>query len=311
MDYFIALDVGGTTIQAGAWDARLNGPSALCSAPSRAEESAEAILAGLRTVIGQVWNGIGDPQKRLAGIGIGFPGPFDYGRGVSRMRGLSKFERIYGFPLGDALRRDILGDPGIACAGGFRIRFENDAAVFAMGVYERLRDTLPRRLVCLTLGTGCGSVFLDGGRPVRGRDGVPEDGMIYHVPFHGATVDDVISKRGILALAARLGLSPRLGVDRLAAQAKQGDPECRKVFRRFGRLLGEAVQPYFTSFRPGALVLGGNIARACPLFRESLRETLGGPPPAIVPADPAEAYALLGAAALVRHTEQKAREPHV
>lgn len=101
-------------------------------------------------------------------VGMAFPGPFDYERGISLIDGVQKFDRIWGLDVAASLRDRLAG---CGC-GPLRLRFVNDAAAFALGecLGGATRDT--DRVVALTLGTGVGSGFVADRRLVEDRKSV-------------------------------------------------------------------------------------------------------------------------------------------
>ncbi|MBG9792131.1 transcriptional regulator, partial [Paenibacillus dendritiformis] len=205
-------------------------------------------------------------------IGFAFPGPFDYAAGVARLQGLGKYERLYGVNVREALRTEFArqamrGAPHAAQLARADIRFANDALLFALGLSRRYPG---ERLLCLTLGTGLGSAFIEDGQPVAGRDGVPPGGQLYAEPYRGQPADGHFGRRGILRLAGELGSgaagSAGGDVHDLAAAAYGGDPRAAAVFHEYGRRLSEFLAPYVAAFRPRRLILGGQIAKSASLF---------------------------------------------
>ncbi|GAE04436.1 ROK family protein [Paenibacillus sp. JCM 10914] len=132
------------------------------------------------------------------------------------------------------------------------------------------------RLICLTLGTGLGSAFIEHGRIVSGRKGIPSSGMLFAEPFEEGIVDSYFGRRGILKLASERGLLTE-GVDvvDLAATAAGGDTSRLELFRTYGRRMGEMLLPYISEFGPSRLILGGQISRSLPLWDQSLSQALG------------------------------------
>lgn len=63
---------------------------------------------------------------RIRCAGFAFPGPFDYERGISLIRGVRKFERIYGLDVAATLY------PLLRECGTEEFRYVNDAAAFAL-----------------------------------------------------------------------------------------------------------------------------------------------------------------------------------
>ena len=202
-DVFLCLDVGGTQIKGAA----IGKDGEMCGNilyfDSRAGEGKGALLEHFAEILRRIL-----PQgAEAAGIRMAFPGPFDYERGICLIRGLDKYESLYGADL----RREISGRLGI---GPQRVRFANDAAAFALGEMGFGQARGAERVLCVCIGTGCGSAFGMGGRlAVEGTRGVPEDGYIYNAPFLEGSVDDYISRRGLMAL------SP--------SRARHGGGQCR------------------------------------------------------------------------------------
>lgn len=109
------------------------------------------------------------------------PGPFDYERGISLIRGVRKFERIYGLDVAATLY------PLLRECGTEEFRYVNDAAAFALGECLGGVADDAERVVALTLGTGVGSGFVAGRRLVTSGDEVPANGWVYCLPFEGAS----------------------------------------------------------------------------------------------------------------------------
>ena len=97
------MDVGGTSIKTGAvrfdddgggdTDPRIEVGPAL---PTNANEAADIVLDSLAAGADAALDVAG---RDVAGLAIGICGPFDIEAGISRMRGVHKFEEIYGIDL--------------------------------------------------------------------------------------------------------------------------------------------------------------------------------------------------------------------
>lgn len=300
--YSIALDIGGVYIKAAV----LNAAGDVCMDtvmiyPSRSKEAKESLLRHLTSVIEQQAAKIIDKQYLLTGIGFAFPGPFDYENGICYIRGLGKFEHIYGVNLREELTGRLLKSAGLRrrMASPFPILFENDANLFALGELLSGVASQYERSICLTLGSGTGSAFVEGGALVKDREDVPPSGWIYKEQFRDSIVDDYISKRGILRIAAELGADPALDVKELADLARAGDAAALDTFAQFGRLTGEMLRPFAERFRPQAIVMGGQIAKSADLFRREVRETLMAPDVAVHYSARANISAFIGVAKLL------------
>jgi glucokinase len=307
-EYTLAFDVGGLFIKSAVLNSRgavFKDTNAIYPSKSKAEK--EILLEHLVSIIHQQINQINDKSFRINGIGFAFPGPFDYENGISYMKDIDKFEHIYGVNLRAELTRRIQEIPVLRAklSPYFQIVFENDASLFALGTLLEGSAAAGNRFMCLTLGTGAGSAFIDQGELVKDREDVPANGWIYNDPFRDSIVDDYISKRGIMRLAKERNLDENLDIKVMADLARSGNEAAAEVFRQFGSNLGEMVVPYLQSFRPEGLVIGGQIAKSCDLFENAFREKLGEDPVIVEFIDQTSLNTFAGVAKLLQNESSK------
>lgn len=255
----VTLDVGGTGIKASAFckGRRLFPPR---NYPSRSTEDAGTVISNLIEILDEAMAYA--EGNRIDGIAMAFPGPFDYDLGIPLMRGLAKYESVYGMRID----REI-----VARRPDYDVKFTfiNDVAAYGIGAVAR--HGLCGRTAAFTIGTGLGSAFLDGRKVLKGGEGVPENGWVYPIPFRSGTIDDCISARGLLDVARRVA---GRAIDGLALDraARNGDEKAAEAMREFGNLLCEALEPVLKSFCPDNVVLGGNISKSLDLFGTSFKE---------------------------------------
>lgn len=302
--YAVAFDVGGLFIKAAVL--RADGQVCVDTVsiyPSMAHEPADRLLDHLVDLVRLQVAKVMDKSFAVEGIGYAFPGPFDYERGISYIRGVQKFESLYGVNLRQEIAKRIADSRDLAArfVPGFAIVFDNDANLFALGEYLAGKAAGFRRCICVTLGTGTGSAFLEDGQLVKDREDVPRDGWVYRDPFRESMIDDYLSKRGILRIARELGLEGE-DVLELAERARSGESPACEVFRRFGRMAGEALSPYVSRFRPDGVVIGGQIAKSHDLFAADLRQALSAPHVRIAFADDTSLSTFVGVASLLRRS---------
>lgn len=188
--YALGVDIGGSHVCSAVVDLATG---QLCGEPHTDKVDA---AAGARTIAG-AW--AANIRRTAAASGIGcircagfaFPGPFDYERGISLIRGVRKFERIYGLDVAATLY------PLLRECGTEEFRYVNDAAAFALGECLGGVADGAERVVALTLGTGVGSGFVAGRRLVTSGDEVPANGWVYCLPFEGGIVDEAFSTRWV------------------------------------------------------------------------------------------------------------------
>jgi glucokinase len=203
----------------------------------------------------------------VKGIGFAMPGPFDYVKGICYIRGVAKYENLYGVNVGEA----IAG--ALKVPDDFLIRFMNDASSFAVGEAWAGSATNERKSLSITLGTGFGSAFISDRIPIVDGPLVPRIGCVYHLPYRDGIADDYFSTRGLLGRYRKITGKELKGVKELAALAGS-DKTVIALFDDFGENLAIFLAPWLTGFEAEILVIGGNISHAYNLFGEVFESTL-------------------------------------
>ena len=132
----IGVDVGGSHV-CSAVVSLATGEIAGCVSETPLDSGADAaaILDILSSNILQSLEPVEDGT--VEGVGLAFPGPFDYPNGISKVNGVGKYERIYGLDLKTSLSSRLRSH------GMDSFRFLNDASAFALGECAEKRDTVP------------------------------------------------------------------------------------------------------------------------------------------------------------------------
>jgi len=285
----LGLDVGGSHVTASVVDASFAGRQSLRLVRKDVDSfaSASSIVGAIGDCIREA---LGDVPA--AEIGIAFPGPFDYQKGVCTVHNVGgKFEQMFGLHLGQALQ-DATGMPGTSFS------FYNDAHCFAVGAY--LQNALEsKRTVFLTLGSGFGSSFMENGRLVTQHAALPALCAFYNEPFRESIADDYFSTRWFHNAYRRASGREIAGVRELAGMHSD---EAARIFDEFGANLGEFLTPWLEKFECDQLVIGGNIARASHLFVNALKSRLErvSHEVDVIFCDDTEVSILTGAACLAR-----------
>jgi len=262
-----ALEIGGTHVS-GAMvdlDRRVVVPDTRWRVPLNADGTADSILA---TIV-ECGRGL-TAAPAGATWGIAIPGPFDYERGIGRFDGVAKFGALKGVEVG----RRLLAGLGTAD----RVVFLNDADAFLIGEWAAGAATGHDRVVGITLGTGIGSAFLAKGQPVTSGPDVPPDAEVHFLEIDGQPLEDVVSRRAIMARYARaLGITePRSvpDVHEMAILARNGDRAARDSIAGPLTELGRAIAPWLERFGATGLVVGGSIAQSWDLVEPALQAGL-------------------------------------
>jgi glucokinase len=283
------LEIGGTHVAA----ARVDLASASVESSSRCRISFQPEGTRSQLLGAMLHAAAAAADGAIDGLGVAVPGPFDYEQGIFLMR--HKLAALYGVDLHHELAA------ALGLADEIPVRFMNDADAFVLGEWWAGAARGHRRAVGITLGTGLGSAFLVDGRLVADGPGVPPEASLHLVPYHGAPVEDVVSRRGLLV---RYGADPDAGVDveHVAERARRGELRAQTAFREVASALAEFVAPWVASFAPTCLVVGGSIARAWDLLGPVLQARLpaGGSLELVARAANLDDAPLLGAAFYAR-----------
>lgn len=266
--YYLLLDVGGTEIKLNA----LTQDKALLLEhhvhfPSLSDQSSEVILDHFRSIILDFIHRF-KYDYHFSGIGLAFPGPFDYLNGISLMTGLRKYEAIYNVNLHRRIESWLFDES----YKNIPIIFENDATCFALGEYHQTPDI--NRGMYITLGTGCGSSFIADNQVVTSGFGLNSTGMIFDVPFRNGIIDEHLSINGLKKIALDKNY-PFTNGKALANKAFSGDTLARDVFSTFGICVGEGLASFIAEFQPDEVVFGGQISQSLDLFKHSMLKEWG------------------------------------
>jgi glucokinase len=291
----VGADIGGTHITCAAVEIAEGKllENTLSRVAYSHEDSAEAILKSWASALNSTISKVDATQ--LAGIGFAIPGPFDYRNGISKMK--HKFPNLYDVHVPSALRPQL----SESSLESLPMRFLNDATSFAVGEAWLGEGRGFQKVVVVTLGTGFGSAFLDGGVPVVARADVPKEGCLWHLPFKGSIADDYFSTKWFLKEFEKQTGEKVEGVKTLMEKAERGDEIAKNLFIQFGHNLAECLAPRLEKFGAEVLIIGGNIAHALPLFEEIFKNDLkkAGVSLKIAPSKLYENAALLGSARLL------------
>ncbi len=262
----VGVDIGGTHISAALvgedgklWDGSYIHQSIHAMEPAEVilDNWAKAILSVLAAANG----------AEVSAIGVAMPGPFDYGEGTSRIKGMAKYESLFGINVREALLDRIF-------PRDLPILFANDAVCFGWGEVNRNQDMMHERVLTITLGTGLGACYVDNGCVLFEGAGVPVQGYLYDYPFLDGKAEDYISARWLLAEYAALSGEAVPDVKTLAALAEKNGI-AQSVFNSFGTHLGQLLKARMKEFGGAHLIIGGSIAKSNLLFEEAMQEALG------------------------------------
>ncbi|MEQ8786283.1 MAG: ROK family protein [Pirellulaceae bacterium] len=281
-DCWVGFDLGGTKMLAVVFDGRFK-PLGRQRKKTKGYEGAESGLRRIVSTIEEALEKADVDVKRLAGIGVGCPGPVDMDRGI-----------VLGTP--NLSWHDVPVKKALQEKFGCQVAVVNDVDA---GVYAEYRFGVARSKHCAVgvfPGTGIGGGCVYQGKIFRGKNcSCMEIGHIPVVPNgrlcgcgqHGC-LEAEASRLSIAAAAAKAayrGEAPHLlelaGTDLadiksgvLAESIKRGDKTVERIVRHAAGTIGTAVAAVVNLLLPDIVILGGGLVEAMPdLFVNGVRES--------------------------------------
>lgn len=275
---FIGVDIGGSHITAAHVDCNTYRviDSTLKRERVASMDDAEVILESWVKALSAL---IIKSSEETITIGIAMPGPFDYEQGISLMKGMQKYDSLYGMNIREILA-ERLGIPGE------HITFINDAEAFLRGELASGAASDFERAIGVTLGTGLGSTSNCKGETV--------DVNRAFVPFLDSIAEEYISTRWFLKRYKELTGKEAKNVEELLTTADQDIKD--ELFEEFSTNLAAFLNDFIADENPQVLVVGGNIARCWDHFIEKVQDKIVNKTVVIRQTQMWEDAALVGAA---------------
>ncbi len=279
---YIGIDVGGTTIKAGAVDEQGN-ILYKHSCPTGVERGYEAMIRDMAELGFSAVEKSGHTREEVKAIGIGIPGIMDQRTGIVP---LCTNLNWHGVPILEEMKKytDV------------PVYVDNDATVAGLaesvkGVSAGCSDS-----VFVTLGTGVGGGIVIGGKVFSGAHGVASE------IGHMTTVDGgelcscgnrgcweryasatALIREGRKLCAENPACALMYAVDgdpeKITAKhvidlAKAGDPGCSALFANYVHHLAVGMRNLINLYDPEVIVLGGGVSYAGEFLLNAVREAL-------------------------------------
>ncbi|MFF5383254.1 ROK family protein [Pedobacter suwonensis] len=253
----LSADIGGSHISAAIVDPFIAEilPGSLLRRSVNAHSEAQDILFTWTSALKSV---IENSEKKPDYLSVSMPGPFDYKNGISLIKGMNKYESLYGISIKQVLAEAL----GLSSDS---ISFTNDAEAFLKGEAEHGAGRGFDRILGITLGTGLGSAIF--------CDGISEDKNLGSSAFNGCIAEDFISTRGLLNYYKSLGGNRAEDIKALAELVSE-DPAAGKAFNKLASWLSDFFSLHLPHYQSDLILIGGNISKASHLFLPKLERDL-------------------------------------
>lgn len=275
---YIGVDIGGSHITAAHIDAadfKIVKSSMVRERVASMESSDIIIKAWVDALSPLILNA----GEETVHIGIAMPGPFDYEKGISLMKGTKKYDSLYEMNVKEILA-DQLGIPED------HILFRNDAESFLHGELASGAVAGEKRAVGITLGTGLGSA--------SNCQGTTVDSDRAFIPFKDSIAEEYISTRWFSNRYKELTGKDIKNVESLLAS---NDEELiNQIFEEFGENVAMFLNDFIAEEEATVVVIGGNIAKTWDYFIPVVRKHLTNKEVVLKQSTMWEDAALVGAA---------------
>jgi glucokinase len=265
--YLIGVDLGGTKILAGVFDASFNCVGQV-KISTKAHRGPDEVIARIARCVRDAVDECDLSMNQVRGVGIGAPGAVDTQDGRVIFAPNLGWQNL---PLKKALEKQL----------DVQVFIENDCKLHTLGVFEAELKAKPKVLIGIFLGTGIGAGIILDGKPYVGVNGTA--GEVGHMVIDVNGPECGCGNRGCFeAMASRRAifrsiqasvkkgqktiLTEMLGDDLadlrsgdLRKAIRRGDKLVEEVIEQAAKYTGVAVGNLMNLFNPDVIVLGGGI----------------------------------------------------
>lgn len=280
-DFSIGVDLGGTNLRIAAitTEGQLLEKISLGVKVALGRDHVIGEMCDAIRHLSDQYRGIG----RFLGAGIGVPGIIDMQTGM--MRKSANLPGWSDYPVRDEIERRL----------GTRVFLDNDAKVAALGEQWLGAGRGVDNMAMLTLGTGIGGAIVLNGKIFYGMNGmagefghvtVEPDGVLCGCGNHGCAeryasatalvrmAHEAIAAGDAPGLANAAKADPDFGAHSIYNLAVHGDEDARRIFRRFGQVLGILLADLVNVINLDMFVIGGGVSGAWDVFAPTMFEEL-------------------------------------
>jgi glucokinase len=272
MDYFIAVDIGGTQIRAACYAENNQTPTKIQRISTQGSDGTP--LDRLIHVLEAVW-----PDGNVSGVGVAAPGPLDPYQGI--VINAPNIAGWMNFPLKCHLE-DRFKAP---------FALGNDANLAALGEWKYGAGRGYHHLVYITVSTGIGGGVIIDDRLLLGERGLAAElGHVTILPDgpicscgQAGHVESVASGPALARWAQEeiqngaesiLPAGKVLSAKDIGNAAEQGDAVAIAALARSGYYLGLALANYLQIFNPSIIVIGGGVSQVGHFLFDPLKASL-------------------------------------
>lgn len=270
LGYIVGIDIGATSLEIALADAT-GAILKRIAEPTDVRQPPEEVLGQCAALILDLVDAQGVRPEQIIGIGVGVPGPVNFGRGVLVAPPLMPEWENY--PI-----RNFFKD---AFPSAF-VAVDNDVNIMALGEQRSGNAANIDHFLVIKIGTGIGCGIMTNGKIHRGSDGcagdighicVDKEGPVCRCGNRGCleamAAGPAIAEKAVQA--ARQGRSELLRemMDRnhgslspedVNAACREGDEAALEIIRASGQMIGDVLAGIVNFFNPSHIFISGGIA---------------------------------------------------
>jgi len=252
------------------------------SEPADVRDGPAVVLSRVRSLMRELLKQCGARPRDVIGIGIGVPGPVDFGLG--QLVNPPLMPEWDAYSIRDDLRADYAAP----------VFVDNDVNVMALGELWRMQRGLQNFLV-IKVGTGIGCGIVCHGQVYRGANGSAGD--VGHIcvdplgprchcgnlgcvetmaagPAIARAATDAAQTGQSALLAQMLAERGVLKLQDVAQASRAGDVAANAIVQRAGALIGQMLASVVNFYNPSHVFIGGGIQKIGPLFLAAVRQSV-------------------------------------
>jgi glucokinase-like ROK family protein len=252
------------------------------SEPADVRDGPAIVLSRVRSLMRELLAQCGARPRDVIGIGIGVPGPVDFGLG--QLVNPPLMPEWDAYSIRDDLRSDYAAP----------VFVDNDVNVMALGELWRMQRGLQNFLV-IKVGTGIGCGIVCHGQVYRGANGSAGD--VGHIcvdplgprchcgnlgcvetmaagPAIARAATDAAQTGQSALLAQMLAERGALKLQDVAQASRAGDVAANAIVQRSGALIGQMLASVVNFYNPSHVFIGGGIQKIGPLFLAAVRQSV-------------------------------------
>ncbi|WP_173106830.1 ROK family glucokinase [Bacillus sp. KH172YL63] len=280
--WLVGVDLGGTTTKI-AFLSKYGELLHKWEIPTDTSDNGKNIIVDIAKAIDKKLEELDLTKEKLAGIGMGAPGPVDMAKGIIYEAVNLGWDK--NTPLKDLLEMET----------GLYAVIDNDANCAALGEMWKGAGDGAKDLVCVTLGTGVGGGVITNGEVVHGVKGAGgEIGHITVVPEGGfqcncgktGCLETVASATGVVRLAnqkldattdASVLRDMREGQGMISAKdifdaGREEDALALEVIDQLAFYLGLSLANLGNGLNPEKIVIGGGVSKAGDILLDPVKK---------------------------------------